>query len=62
MMAMDFQDSKDRRGILVFQDILDFRVNWALKAQTEVLVLKAAEEEGAMLVGRDHQEILAVGG
>lgn len=58
-MAMDSQDPKDRREILVSQVILDFRANRVLKEEVEVMVLKATGEEGAMLVGQDQVEILA---
>lgn len=58
-MAMDSQEPKDRREILVSQVILDFRVNWVLKEQMEVVALEATEEEGAMLEGQDQKEILA---
>lgn len=57
-MAMESQEPKDRREILVFQVTLDFRVNGVLKDQVEVVVLKATEEEQAMLEGQDNLEIL----
>ncbi|MCI4374058.1 hypothetical protein PGIGA_G00001670 [Pangasianodon gigas] len=59
-MDMGYQDLKDRREILVFQDILDFRVKLGIVGTREVMVLKAKEEEGEMQAGQEHRVILVM--